>query len=277
MALLKSAGAFAAQAREGARADTRGVPLEIILAALPPLLMGIMLSAFLLGLVPLPQIVWGGPTRLHITNPVLLAYVVPGLLGTVLIIGGLYGAAARLPRWSYTWATAAVVVVLFGLAILGDELPFLISPTVDMLLVLSLVGLLGLLALVGAWRAPHAAVLVGLSFAGTFAAAITFFATAGPFSRLDIGLLSTPVGWAFGLLIVLHLRGGLAGTRIAVAAAAGLTAALIWGYRTVVLAGIPSSADSTFHWRLLAIGWIGLLAPLLLSWLLRLRRPADAG
>jgi len=140
MSLLSNASPLTTEAAHNAHTATSR--LETVLAALPPALMGLMLSAFLLGLMPLTQIVWGGPTRVRITNPILIAYVAPSLVGVALIIGGLYGASQRLPRWSYTWETGAVVVVLFGLVILGDELPYLISPTVDLLIVLSLLGLL---------------------------------------------------------------------------------------------------------------------------------------
>jgi len=249
--------------------------LETVLAALPPALMGLMLSAFLLGLVPLAKIVWGGPTPVRITNPIVIAYIAPSLVGMALIIGGLYGASQRLVRWSYTWATGAVLVVLLGLVILGDELPYLISPAVDLLIVLSLLGLLAVLASVGAWRSSKDAALVGLGFAGTFATTMTFFATAGPFWRFDIGLLSVPVGLAFALLIVNHLRGGAAAKTCSVAAAAMLNIALIWIYKAVIFSVEPPLADPDFHWGLLAIGWGGLLAPLALSWLLKMLRLAS--
>jgi hypothetical protein len=272
MALLNNARPLAARVPKDV--DTEMSPLETVLAALPPALFGLMLSAFLLGLVPLKEIVWGGPTRIRVVNPTVWPYVLPGLVGAVLVVGGLFGASQRLPRWSYTWATGGVVAVLFGLVILGDELPYLISPTVDALIVLSLVGLLAVLASVGAWRALDDAALVGLGFAGAFATTVTFFATAGPFSRLDIGLLCIPVGLAFTLLIVTHVRGTSAAKRISVAAAAVLAAALIWMYRTVIFTGMPSFSDRNFHWKLLSMAWIGLLAPPLLSWLLRRGRSA---
>lgn len=272
MALLNSARPLAAALRKGA--DSAMSPRETALAALPPALFGLMLSAFLLGLVPLREIVWGGPTQVRVVNPIVLAYVVPGLVGAALVIGGLCGALQRLPRWSYTWAVAGVVAVLFGLVILGDELPYLISPTVDVVIVLSLLGLLAVLALVAAWRALDDAALVGLGFGGAFATTVTFFATAGPFSRLDIGLLSLPVGLAFVLLIVSYVRGKSAAKRSAVAAAAVLSAALTWLYRAVIFTGMPTFSGRTFHWKLLSIAWIGLLAAPLLSWLLRRARSA---
>jgi hypothetical protein len=272
MALLNNARPLAARPPE--TLDARTSPTETVLAALPPLLMGIMLSAFLLGLVPLSQVVWGGPTRVHVSGSILRACIAAGTIAATLVVGGLFGAVQRLPRWSYTWATGAVVAVLFGLLILGEELPYLISPTVDVLIVLSLVGLLAVLALIGAWKAVDDAAMVGLGFGGTFATAITFFATAGPFSRLDIGLLSTPVGLAFALLIVTYLCGGPAAKRISVTAAALLNAALIWVYKGVIFGVKPSIPDQSFHWRLLAIALVGLLAPLLLSWLFRVRRLA---
>jgi hypothetical protein len=273
MALLNNAQPLTSQVREDS--DARTGAAETVLASLPPLLMGIMLSVFLLSLVPLNQIVWGGPTNVQISGSILRAYLAAGTIGAALFVFGLYGSVQRLPLWSYTWATGAVFVVLFGLLILGEELPFLISPTVDMFLMLSLVGLLAVMALVGALRAVDDAALVGMGFGGTFATASTFFATAGPFSRLDIGLLSTPVGLAFALLIVTYVRGGPAAKRISVAAAALLNAALIWIYRAVILSVQPAVSDQSFHWRLLAIALVGLLAPLCLSWLFGKQRLAS--
>jgi len=274
MALLNDARPLNIEQAHNAHSVTSR--LETVLAALPPALVGLMLSAFLLGLVPLTRIVWGGPTSIRITNPILIAYIAPSLLGMALIVGGLYGASQRLPRWSYTWATGAVVVVLFRLVILGDELPYLISPTVDLLIVLSLLGLLAILASVGAWRASDDAALVGLGFGGTFATTMIFLATAGPFSRLDIGLLSIPVGLAFALLIVTYVHGTSAAKRISVAAAAVLSASLTWMYRTVILTGMPSFSDRNFHWKLLAVAWVGLLGPPALSKLIAAGRSAIA-
>ncbi|KPL15662.1 MAG: hypothetical protein AMJ93_16430 [Anaerolineae bacterium SM23_84] len=249
---------------------------EALLAALPPLLYGLALSAFLLGFVPLSEVVFGGPTRYPVTRLTLTPLILPGLLGTMLVVGGLIGARRRLPRWSYTWATGGVVTVLFALVLVGDELPYLISPTIDVLIVLALLGLLAAVALLAAWRGWVEAGLVGLGFGGTFATAVLFFATAAPFSRTDVGLMSAPAGLFFAAIIVAFLCGRSVVRWLALALTGMVSVWIIWGYRAILFAGMPSFSDASFHWRLLGIAMAGLLGPPVLAWLLEGRRPAVA-
>jgi hypothetical protein len=231
------------------------------------------LSAFLLGYVPWREVVWGGPTRYPVLSPSLAPLAVPAMVGLALVCGGLIGASRMLPRWSYTWASGAVVAVLFALVLLGEELPYLISPAVDMLLVLGLMAVLGAMALIAAWRGVIDAGLVGLGLGGTFTTAVLFFASAAPFSRLDVSLLALPAGLVMGGLIMAYLRGGVVVKRAAVVMMALLAGAAVWGYRGVILA-VMSDFDPSFHWKLWSMAWAGLLGPPLLSWMLELRRPA---
>jgi hypothetical protein len=265
----------AAQAR-GKATETETTPQQALWAALPPLLFGLALSAFLLGFVPWREVVWGGPTEYPTPSPSFAPLVVPAIVGLALLCGGLLGAGRRLPRWSYTWASGAVVVVLFALVLLGDDLPYLISPTIDMWLVLSLLALLGAITLIAAWRGVSDAGLVGLGMGGTFTTAVLFFASASPFSRLDVSLLAMPAGLVMAGLILAYLLGGVTLKRAAVAITALLAVAAIWGYRGVILAVIPG-VDPSFHWKLWAMAWAGLLGPPLLAWLLELRRPVGVG
>lgn len=248
---------------------------EALLAALPPVLFGGMLSAFLLGFVPLSQVVIGGPTRYHVVSVTFAHYVVPSILGAVLVGGGLLGARRRLPRWSYTWVTGSVVVMLFALVILGDELPYLISPTADVLIIAGLLLVVAAVALIAARRGALDAGLVGLGFCAVFAVAVTFGATAGPFSRIDVGLLSAPAGLVFAALIIGYLRRSGVLKWAAVAMTAALATALIWGYKAVIFAGMPSFSDTSFHWKLSAVAAAGLLGPPLLARLLELLRPGE--
>jgi hypothetical protein len=106
--------------------------------------------------------------------------------------------------------------------------------------------------------------------------AVTFGATAGPFSRIDVGLLSTPAGLLCATLIVAYLRGNVAVKWASIALTATLAAALIWSYRVIIFAKMPAFSDSSFHWKLLSVAMTGLLGPPLLSWFLDLRRPVEA-
>lgn len=261
---------------QGNAAEADATPQEALWAALPPLLFGLALSAFLLGYVPWRDVVWGGPTRYPTPSPSFTPLVVPSIVGLALICGGLVAAGRGLPRWSYTWASGAVVAVLSALVLMGDELPYLISPTVDMLLVLGLLALLGAMALIAAWRGVTDAGLVGLGMGGTFTTAVLFFASAAPFSRLDVSLLALPAGLVMCGLIMAYLRGSSAVKRAAVVVTAGLAGVAIWGYRAVILADLPEF-DPSFQWKLWAMAWVGLLGPPLLAWLLELRRPAAVG
>ena len=267
---------LAAEGRRAA-ADSHGMRLEALLASLPPMLFGLALSAFLLGFVPPSQVVFGGPTPFRVVEPSFAPYILPATVGTVLVLGSVVGACRRLPRWSYTWATGAVVAVLFSLTILGDELPFLISPTVDVLTILALLALLSIVVLIAAWRGPVDAGLVGLGFAGCFAVAVTFGATAGPFSRVDMGLLSMPVGLLCAVFIIAYLRGSVLAKQAAVSFVGALCAALIWVYRSIIFTLMPHFGDQSFHWKLLAFAGGGLLGPPLTCWLLRARRAPRLG
>jgi hypothetical protein len=163
------------------------------------------------------------------------------------------------------------------LVLLGDELPYLLSPALDVALVLALLLLLAAVACIAAWRDALDAHLVGLGFASTFAVAITFGPTAGPFSRVDLGLLSAPVGLLCAALIAAYLRGNRSVRQAVVVCMVVLNAALIWSYRTIILSAMPAFSDGSFHWKLLAAAVTGLLGPPLLAWLLDLRRPGGAG
>jgi hypothetical protein len=196
------------------------------------------------------------------------------LISLLLVLGGLFGASERLPRWSYTWAEGGLMAVLFSLVLLGDELPYLLSPTVDVVLVLVLLGAIAAVGLVAVKRSPFDAGLVGLGCGAAFALAVTFFATAGPFSRIDVGLLTVPAGLVFALAIYGYARGAPMVQRFCLAVAIVLSGVLIWGYKSIILGVKPAFADSTFHWKLLPMALAGLLGPIATSCVVRKLVPA---
>jgi hypothetical protein len=273
MAMARALNLAATNDRQGAEMEVK--MQEALLTGLPPLLFGLALSAFLLGHVPLSEVVFGGPTPYRVTEPSFTPLIAPGLIGLLLVAGGLLGGWRRLPLWGYTWATGSVLVVVVSLVLLGEELPYLISPAIDVLIILGLLGVVAAVAVIAAWRGSLDAGLVGLGFASTFAVAVTFGATAGPFSRIDVGLLSAPAGLLCSALIVAYLRGNAVVKQASIALTAMLCAALIWSYRAIIFATMPAFSDNSFHWKLLGVAMAGLLGPPLLSWFFDLRRPAE--
>jgi hypothetical protein len=273
MAMARALNLAAANDRHAADMEVK--MQEALLTALPPLLFGLALSAFLLGHLPLSEVVFGGPTPYRVTEPSFTPLIGPGVIGLLLVAGGLLGGWRRLPRCSYTWTTGSVVVVVLSLVLMGEFLPYVISPAMDVVIILGLLAIVAAVAVIAAWRGSLDAGLVGLGFASTFAVAVTFGATAGPFSRIDVGLLSTPAGLLCAALIVAYLRGNEVVKRASIALTAVLAAALIWSYRAIIIANIPTFPDKSFHWRLLGVAMAGLLGPPLLSWFLDLRRPAE--
>jgi hypothetical protein len=51
---------------------------------------------------------------------------------------------------------------------------------------------------------------------------------------------------------------------------------MIWFYRSIVVASMPSLSDDRFHWILLSAAMAGLLGPSLLAWLLEVSCGARA-
>ncbi|MFQ6057365.1 MAG: permease prefix domain 1-containing protein [Anaerolineae bacterium] len=124
---------------------------DALLAALPPALFGMSITVFFLLVVPLGRLVIGGPTRVRYGLGISTGGMVVGigvllLAMLILVAGSLVAAAQRLPVWGYTWTGAAVMSILCALVAVADDSPYLVSPAVDVLILIALL-LLGLLAL----------------------------------------------------------------------------------------------------------------------------------
>ncbi len=185
---------------------------EVILASLPPVLLGI-------GITIMALVIW--EPYYMIPRWRLWTGVVIGLLpGGVIALGGLLALAKRLPAWGYTWAGGAVMGVVVFVKTMAEEradfgLP-LLSPLLD--LALAVLLLTGIVALVigTAWRGWRQAGLTSLGFA-TIAGMSTFgIATAAPLNRYDLALLALPVGLVMSLMTYLYVRKGDAGRMIAI-------------------------------------------------------------
>ena len=95
---------------------------DALLAALPPVVLGLSIGISLLlcqlvGRAPLSQLVIGGPTRVHyapgvITGGMMVTIGVIVLAGLILVIGGVVVVVRRLPLWGTTWVGTTVMVVV---------------------------------------------------------------------------------------------------------------------------------------------------------------------
>ena len=247
-----------------------------LLAALPPALYGLLLSLCVLTVVPQRGIVWGGSTPLPrplLGQTVWIPLAMLGLLIVLLVGGTLAGLARRCAAWSHTWSTAAVVAVAMALSIMADDVPYLLSPVLDVLLLAVLVLILVGVSLLAARRSMTEAALVSMGFVSAFGLTVTFVSVASPMLRMDIALGAAPAGLAFALLIAAFL-GWRSGARwIVLPLTATLVAVLIWIYAAAVASALsPDIAWRTFMRTLGSIAAIGFAAPLALGWILSLRR-----
>ncbi len=179
---------------------------DALLAALPPVLLGMSMAIPLLFRVPLSQLVIGGPTRVHyspgiITGGMMVTIGVIVLAALTLVIGGVVAVARRLPLWGYTWIGTTVMVIVFALTVAADDLPYLVSPVIDVLIVMALMLLLG--AALGAvgWRGPLLGGLAGLSTTMILSLVVVSWASNPPINRLDMSLLAGPLGLLYGGLL----------------------------------------------------------------------------
>jgi hypothetical protein len=196
------------------------------LAALPPVLLGLSIGIPLLFRAPLSQLVIGGPTRVYyapgvITGAMMVTIGVIALASLILVIGGVVAVARRLPPWGYTWVGTTVMVIVFALMVAAEDLPYLVSPAIDVLIMMALMLLLG--AALGAvgWRGPLLGGLAGLSTTMILSLVVVSWASNPPINRLDVGLLVGPLGLVYGGLLYGFVTGPPA-RRAALLAVGGL-------------------------------------------------------
>ena len=143
-----------------------------------------------------------------------------GLASLTLVIGGVVAVARRLPLWGYTWIGTTVMVVVSALVVAADDLPYLVSPVIDVLIMMALLLLLGA-ALGGAGRrGPLLGGLAGLSTTMILSTIVVSWASNPPINRLDVGLLVGPLGLVYGGLIYGFVTGPTA-RRVALLAVGG--------------------------------------------------------
>jgi hypothetical protein len=123
------------------------------------------------------------------------------LVTLTLVVGGVLAVVRRLPAWGYTWTGSAVIVVMSGLSVAAEDLPYLVSPVIDVVIMLALLAMLAAAIGVAGWRGPLLGGLAGLSVTMIFSLGIVGSVTAAPFSRLDIALLAGVLGLVYGGLL----------------------------------------------------------------------------
>ena len=184
---------------------------DALLAALPPVLLGLSMAIPLLlcqrvGRAPLSRLVIGGPTPVHYSPGIITGGMAVGigamvLAALILVMGGVVAVARRLPLWGHTWVGATVMVIVVALTVAADDLPYLVSPAIDMLIMMALMLLLA--AALGAvgWRGPLLGGLAGLSTTMILSLVVVSWASNPPMNRLDVGLLAGPLGLLYGGLL----------------------------------------------------------------------------
>lgn len=238
---------------------------DALLAALPPVLLGLSIGIPLLLRAPLSQLVIGGPTRVHytpgvITGGMMVTIGVIVLASLILVIGGVVAVARRLPLWGYTWIGTTVMVIVVALMVAAEDLPNLVSPVIDVLIMMALMLLLA--AALGAvgWRGPLMGGLAGLSTIMILSLVVVSWASNPPISRLDVGLLVGPLGLIYGGLIYGFVNGPPArraavlaiGGAICLATMLGVEYGVFWQWRV--------SQDQTGQPLILAAVGLAILA-----------------
>jgi len=230
------------------------------LAALPPMLLGLGIAIPLLLRASLSRLVIGGPTRIHYTPGNITAEMMVGigliaLAALSLVIGGMVAAVRRLPPWGYTWVGTTVMVIVVALMVVSDDLPYLVSPVIDMLIAIALMLLLGAALGAVAWRGPLLGGLAGLSTTMILSLGAVSWASAAPFSRLDVALLAGPLGLVYGGLLYGFVTGPPArrtalltvGGLLCLGTMGGVEYGLFWQWRL-------NHGQAGQVWVLLAVG-----------------------
>jgi hypothetical protein len=247
-----------------------------LLAALPPALFGLVLSLLVAVVMPLRSVVWGAatPLRLPLSGQRLgVPAIMLGLLILLLVGGTLAGLWRRCAAWSHTWSTAAVVSAAMALSILADDVPYVVSPLIDALMLVALVLALAGVAFLAARRSMTEAALVTMGFTSASSMVAGFTAVGSPVLRVDIALAMAPAGLAFALLTVAFLRWQGRTRWIAPGLAAILAGIIVWVSASAVASALSANLAQAFLRLFGVISAVGFLAPLALGWVLAPRHP----
>ena len=181
------------------------------LAALPPVLFGLSLSASYLQAALRGQVVIGGPTPLEqgpSTSPMVAIIVGVAVLaaGALVAVVRAIATRRRLPFWANSWTASAAMGILAALNIAADDVPHLMSPLLDTVVGTAALLLLGVAVGIAGWFGVLLGGLAGVSAVMPISLLLTFAPSATPFRRLDIAMLTSVLGLVFGLLIARFAR-----------------------------------------------------------------------
>ena len=247
---------------------------DAVLASLPPLILGI-------GLASAPVLV--GPKPLTVSRWQLLLGMTPAVLAALaIVIGGVIAVLRRLPDWGYTWLGAAMMVVLLGTQVLGDELAesgITLPPEAEAIVVAVLV--IGALTALGAAarQGRLQAGLVSIGMASVMGLAVCFSASAGPIHRHDVAVLVAPLGLLMAAVSYVYARRSGAARLISMIGLACLNTLSVWLTSRVWEEWLRAHGRPSFVLPLLAFLAGALLIGPLLGWLgeiVRRRLPARA-
>ena len=113
------------------------------------------------------------------------------------------------------------MVIVFALMVAAEDLPYLVSPVIDMLIMMALLLLLGMALGAVGWRGPLLGGLAGLSTIMILSLVVVSWASNPPINRLDVGLLVGPLGLIYGGLLYGFVTGPPA-RRVALLTVGGL-------------------------------------------------------
>jgi hypothetical protein len=174
------------------------------LTAAPPAIFGLSLAILILVSTPIGRLAIGGPTspRYQLNGVGLMIGGGVAILALLLLtLGAIIALVQRFPVRGYAWLSAAVMAISFLLLIAGDGRPYLVSPVIDVIIVATLLLLLGAVLGYAGRRGPLAGGLSGLGAAMILSLGVVWGVQAGPFSRLDLALLTAPLGLLYRVLL----------------------------------------------------------------------------
>lgn len=235
-----------------------------LIAAIPPALVGGAMIVTILIIFPLDGLVIGGASRSVLRGGINVfrlgaGVAVSGVAVLALLVGALWGAWRRLPRWSYTWAGAATWALALALSGAAEDRPFLISPWADILIMMGLLVAIVAPVIVAALRGWQDGALVGLGMATTISLYIIASMTAGPLNRVDIALACGPVGLLYSALILWFMRGDTRAKAVSLALVALLGGGFTLVHYTVWRDWLIAHGNQRVYLMTLALIWGSLV------------------
>lgn len=175
-----------------------------ILAALPPLVMGVGVAAA----ATINGQSWFDLATWERALLSLLTLAPLAILGA----GGVLALVRSIPKWGYPWAGGTFVAAALALQTLAEERAevgaTIVSPGVDVTMGLALVSAGGVVLVIAALRGWAQAGLTSIGFVSTFSIVTFSWVRAAPFYRNDLVRLAAPLGFLQALLTYVYARRG---------------------------------------------------------------------